>query len=118
MPLRIALSAALHWRKATHVHARFMAATAVLFLDPVLARILFFYFPPLPALRLYQAITFTAIGGALLVMLHSLPPATAGLPAFRCYTIGAIGALLLFFVAPYSAAWVEFASWFRSLPLT
>ena len=114
----VAYGLGLWWRSAMPVHARFMASTAVLFLDPVLGRILFAYFPPLPALPLYQAITFTATAVVLLALLWSTPPTTRGLPAFKGYTIGAIAVLALFFVVPYSRAWVAFASWFRSLPLT
>jgi hypothetical protein len=34
------------WRKSAPVHARFMLSTALLLIDPVLARIMFFYLPP------------------------------------------------------------------------
>jgi hypothetical protein len=106
------------WRSIPAVHGRFMACTALASADPLLARILGFYFPPLPAEFLYQVPALAVSCGVLAVLLHSLPPATPGRDAFRLFAVGTVIALLLFFVAPYSATWFAFASWFRALPIT
>lgn len=114
----LAYSMALRWRHAPLVHARFMASTAVLFIDPVLGRILFFNFPPLPEPLLYQAITFSLVTAILVAMLRTLPEGTAGRAAYRAYVALAVAAQLLWFALPPTAVWLAFASWFRVLPLT
>lgn len=114
----LAYSMGLRWRRSPLVHARFMASTAVLFIDPVLGRILFFNFPPLPQPLLYQAITFSLVTAILVAMLRTLPDGTAGRAAYRAYVALAVAAQLLWFVLPPTAAWLAFASWFRVLPLT
>lgn len=106
------------WRRAPLVHARFMASTAVLFIDPVLGRILFFNFPPLPEPLLYQAITFSLVAAILIAMLRALPDGTAGRAAYRAYVALAVAMQLLWFVLPPTAAWLAFAAWFKALPLT
>jgi hypothetical protein len=124
LPLAVALLFAaavalgLRWRKSAQVHARFMLSTALLLLDPVLARIMFFYLPPLPSDSLYQGITFTLIAAIMAVLVKSLPLQTPGRIWYRNYCIGTVAVLALFFPVPYTAAWLAFANWFRVLPLT
>jgi hypothetical protein len=109
---------ALQWRQSPPVHARFMAATAVALIDPALARAIYFLFPPLPALWMYQAISFPVMAGILVAMLISLPSGTRGKVAFQWFAICTITMLALFFVVPGTEAWLAFAEWFRELPLT
>lgn len=124
LPLAVALlfglayALGVRWRRVAAVHARFMASTGLLLLDPVLARVMFFYLPPLPLLQLYQAITFTLIAGALAFMLRTLPAVARGRHWFRNYCAGAAVVLALFFAVPHTSAWLAFARWFRNLPLT
>lgn len=113
-----AFALALIWRRVTPLHGRYMAATALTLVDPVLARLLFFYAPPLPAPLLYQMPAFTIIVVVLLALLRSIPPGFAGRRAFRAFTIATVAALLLFFLTPHSVTWLRFLQWFRSLPLT
>jgi hypothetical protein len=113
-----AYAAAIRWRKSPHVHARFMAATAVLFIDPVLGRVMAFYLPPLPAFWCYQAITFPIVAAILYGLLRTTPAAAPGRAAFRTYLIAVVILEAVWFVTPWLAPWKAFAAWFRGLPLT
>lgn len=112
-----ALALALRWRSSPAVHARFMACTALPLLDPLLARILYHYGPPLPADPMYQVPAFLLAGLLLLRLGQSLPATAPGGRAFRWFALGVVAALLGFFVVPQTAAWHAFAAWFRVLPM-
>lgn len=124
LPLAIALLFAAAcvlgylWRRSVQVHARFMLSTALLLVDPVLARIMFFYLPPLPSANLYQGITFTLIAAIMVLLVKSLPMHAPGRAWYRNYCLGTVTVLALFFSVPYTAAWLAFVNWFRALPLT
>ena len=124
LPLAIALLFAgacvlgFHWRSSTAVHSRFMVSTALLLVDPVLARLMFFHLPPLPSENLYQGITFTLIAFAMALLVMSLPAAAKGRNWYRNYCMCSILVLALFFVVPYTPAWLDFVQWFRDIPLT
>lgn len=124
LPLAVALLFAVacglgvRWRHSAQVHARFMVSTALLLIDPVLARIMFFYLPPLPSENFYQGITFTLIAVVMAVLVTSLPASAKGRTWYRNYCLGAVGTLALFFAVPYTAAWHAFVQWFRETPLT
>lgn len=106
------------WRTSAAVHARFMVSTALLLVDPVLGRIMFFYLPPLPSDKLYQGITFTLIAVVMAFLVKSLPTHVAGRTAYRNYCLAAVSTLALFFAIPHTGAWLAFVNWFRALPLT
>jgi hypothetical protein len=106
------------WRSAPSVHGRFMACTALPLLDPLLARILHFYFPPLPADFMYQVPAFVLAVGILGLLAFSLPASARGKGAFTLFALGASVVLLLYFAAPYSSAWSSFVQWFHALPVT
>ena len=114
----VACSMGVRWRSSTPVHARFMLSTALLLVDPVIARIMFFYFPRLPSDDLYQGITFTLIATAMFFLVRTLPAQVPGRNGYRNYCIGAAATLALFFVVPYASPWLAFVNWFRVLPLT
>ncbi len=124
LPLSVALLFAtacvlgFYWRRSTPVHARFMLSTALLVIDPVLARIMLFYLPPLPSEDLYQGITFTLIAAAMSLLVTSLPLQAPGRTWYRNYCIGAVATLALLFAVPYSGIWLSLVDWFRMLPLT
>ena len=67
----------LRYRRVPKAHGRFMLLTAMPLVDPVIGRVLFFYFPPLPSPWLYQAVTFTLATAAagLLVFSYRAQPA-------------------------------------------
>jgi hypothetical protein len=113
-----ALLLGLVWRREMAVHARFMACTSLALVDPVLARLLHFYAPPLPAAFLYQLPAFAIIIGSLLLLQRGLPPASPGGRSFRVFAVGVTADLLLYFLTPYSATWLDVLRWFRALPLT
>lgn len=114
----IALALAFRWRRVPAVHGRFMAATALPLLDPLFARLLFFYAPPLPAAALYQAPAFALSLAVVVAMLVSLPEASPGRRSFRYFSVGVAAILLGFFVIPHTGPWLSFAGWFRALPIT
>lgn len=95
-----------------------MLTTALLLVDPVLARIMFFYFPPLPSESLYQGITFTSIAVVMAFLVRSLPNSANGRAWYRNYCLGTVATFALFFVVPHTSAWRAFVLWFRALPLT
>ena len=114
----VACALGVRWRSSTPVHARFMVSTALLLVDPVLARVMFFYLPRLPSEQLYQAITFTLIAIAMVLLVRSLPAQVRGRTWYRNFCLGAVLALALYFAIPYIGVWLAFVNWFRALPLT
>jgi hypothetical protein len=95
-----------------------MAATLLPLLDPVIARLLFFHAPPLPAEFLYQVPAFVLFVVVLARLARSLPATAVGRVAFGRYAIGTALILLGFFVIPGTGAWLALTDWLRSLPLT
>ncbi len=106
------------WRKSPQVHARFMVSTALLLIDPVLARVMYFYLPRLTSENMYQGITFSLIAVAMAALVWSLPAFVKGRTWYRNYCICAIGTLVLFFTVPHTSPWLVFVKWFREAPLT
>jgi len=113
-----ALAMAVRFRASPALHARFMAATLLPLLDPVLARLLYFYIPPLPAEYLYQVPSFVLIVAVLALLARSAPATTSGRVPFAWFSIGASLVLLGFFVIPNTGPWLAFTGWFRALPIT
>jgi hypothetical protein len=114
----VAYGLGLAWRRDPDSHGRFMAATATTLIDPVVGRVLFFHFPPLPSAVLYQAITFGIVAAVLVAMQRGLPVPAPGRAAYTRFTAFAVAVLALWFVLPRSDAWLALAAAFRSLPLT
>jgi hypothetical protein len=110
-----AVTLGVAWRRVPAVHARFMACSALPLLDPVFARILFFYFPPLPALPLHQMPAFVMVGAILFLLWRTLPARAPGRRAFRDFGVFVMLAFAAFFATPYSDAWFGFVHWFRSI---
>jgi hypothetical protein len=106
------------WRSVPALHSRFMACTLVPLLDPVLARILHFYFPPLPADFLYQVPAFILATIVLAMLAVTIPGHARGAAVFRFFSAGSVVLLLLYFMTPYSSAWFSFVQWFHALPVT
>jgi hypothetical protein len=105
-------------RRNYSLHWRFMTATLLALVDPVIARVLFFHLPSLPELWMYQAITFSLIVAISWWLLRSLPAGAADRGTFRAYFATSTVALALWFVIPFSAQWLALASWFRALHIT
>ena len=109
-------SMALANRRSPPVHARWMLATALLLIDPIVARMLIFYFPQWidaaewlgPAL----AVTLT------LALIAAERRAVTGRGVFPVVLVCLIIQQTLFYVLDAAAWWKQFALWFVSLPLT
>lgn len=108
----------LRYRRVPKAHGRFMLLTAMPLVDPVIGRVLFFYFPPLPSPWLYQAVTFalaTAAAGLLVFSYRAQPAARRALVTYFSLLV----ALELgWFTFALTAPWLYVVAWFRSLPLT
>lgn len=113
-----ALVLAMKWRHNPIIHGRFMAATALSLLDPLFARLIFFYAPPLPMEWLHQIPAFSLTLGLLVIMFRSLPGESRGRADFRNFAIGVMIVLSGFFFVPPLGYWRAFAEWFRALSLT
>ena len=113
----IAYGLGLYYRRVTSLHAAFMVCTALTMIDPVLGRILFFYFPPLPNDLYYQAITFGATDLILLGLILARRTDAQSHWALATMLKVFLPAHALWFTLAQSAAWMPFARWFRSLPL-
>jgi hypothetical protein len=113
-----ALVLGIAWRSVPAVHGRFMACTALPLLDPLFARIQFFYLPPLPMPFLYQLPAFALSSVVLLVLSRSLPDDSPGCAGFRSFAVGTVAVLTLYFVVPSTGTWRAFTEWFRALPIT
>lgn len=110
---------AVFHRRRTPLHARYMLATALTLVDPVLARLLAFYAPPLPAEWLYALGTWVLVGTlctALALRDRALPAPVRG-AWWRILAIFAACQAPVFIVAP-TAWWLAAVTWFRDLPLT
>jgi hypothetical protein len=112
-----AFSLAVIYRRTAPLHARFMACTALLLVDPVLGRIIAFHVLELPQFWHYQLITFSVELALLGVMARTLRPA-AKAHVFSAFAATYAVILLLWFVAPKTGLWFAFAKWFRELPMT
>jgi hypothetical protein len=112
----IAWGMAILRRRVTPLHARYMVCTAFTLVDPVVARILGFRFPPLENPLAYQWIGYgmTELLIAILYLADRGPHRKAFLHMFIVFTI----AHLFWFTGAQTAWWLEIVRWYRSLPLT
>lgn len=108
----------LRYRRVPKAHGRFMLLTAIPLVDPVIGRVLFFYFPPLPSPWLYQAVTFTLATAAagLLVLSYRAQPAARR--ALVTYFSLLVALELGWFTFALTTPWLYVVAWFRSLPMT
>jgi hypothetical protein len=113
-----AFGLALVHHRPTRLHARFMACTALLLVDPVVGRVLAFRVVELQVPSHYQFITFGMESALILALLATLPPSAKDRRLFGSFAAGYIAVLGLWFVLPHAPAWQGFAQWFRTLPLT
>jgi hypothetical protein len=111
-----AYAMAIARRKVTPMHARYMVCTGLAVIDAVLARLIFFNFPPLGNPLIYQVIGFgvTDLAVALLFAIDRGPHRRAFLHVLAVW----VPLHLLWFTAGQTAAWLAFVRWFRGLPLT
>ncbi len=108
----------LRYRHLPDVHGRFMLLTAIPLIDPVIGRILFFYFPMLPHPLLYQAVTFgleTAVAALIVFSYKGAGPTQRALAAYFAILVTLeIG----WFTFARTGFWLEIVRYFRSVPFT
>lgn len=113
--LVIAYGMAMAHRRTPPIHARYMVCAALALVDPIVARLLYFFAGATPPLM--QVVTFGLVDAILLALIRA--DLKAGRPA-RVYP----GMLALFvasqlpvFIVPALPAWRAFAEAFAALPL-
>jgi hypothetical protein len=114
----VAYALGLRYRRLPRVHGRFMLCTALPLIDPVVGRVLFFYFPPLPSPWLYQAVTFALATAAAGLLVFSYRAQPAPRRALVTYFALLVAMELGWFTFALTAPWLHAVAWFRSLPLT
>ncbi len=108
----------LRYRRVPKAHGRFMLLTAMPLVDPVIGRVLFFYFPPLPSPWLYQAVTFTLATAAAGLLVFSYRAQPAARRALVTYFSFLVALELGWFTFALTTPWLYVVAWFRSQPLT
>ena len=124
LPLQATVTFAWAWafamafRRTQPVHARFMIATALVLLDPVGGRVLYYYGPPIANPIHTQLLTF---GLADLILLALLWRPRMAPHQRRVFAFGAAVFPLVhvgWFTLAQAPDWRPVAAWFRDLPLT
>jgi hypothetical protein len=113
----LSYSLGIAYRHTAPLHGRFMIATGLPMVDPVLGRVLYYHGPRLSNPLQYQLITF---GLTDLVLLFLLVRPTLPRPLFKAFLFLALAfpiAHLAWFTVVQGPGWLPIASWFRSLPL-
>ena len=108
----------LRYRRVPKAHGRFMLLTAMPLVDPVIGRVLFFSFPPLPSPWLYQAVTFTLATAAAGLLVFSYRAQPAPRRALVTYFSLLVALELGWFTFALTTPWLYAVAWFRCLPLT
>ncbi len=110
--------AAMYYRRNSPIHARYMILTGILLIEPVLVRVFKFNLSFIEWTVPYQVVTWPMVDLLLLGVIYVDRGNKSGQRVF-------IGALLVFLA--YQAlhltvtdteAWISFAGWFASLPIT
>jgi hypothetical protein len=108
----------LRYRYLPEAHGRFMLLTVIPLIDPVIGRILFFYFPPFPHPLLYQAFTFSLATAAAALLVFSYSGQHSARRALFVYLALLVTLEISWFTLAPTDPWIYLVSWFRSLPLT
>jgi hypothetical protein len=114
----VAYTCGISYRRTPALHARFMICTSLTMMDPVLGRVLAFYFPPLPRDLYYQAVTYGSADAILLVLAIADRHRPQSRWVFPIMLALFMTAHVLWFSWAQSDAWLLIASWFRRVPLT
>jgi hypothetical protein len=113
----LSYSLGLAYRHTPLLHGRFMIATGLPMVDPVLGRVLYYHGPQFSNPLLYQLITFGLTDLILLVLLVGPALPRAFLKSFLYPGLAFPIAHLAWFTFAQGPRWLPIASWFRSLPL-
>lgn len=106
------------FRRTAALHARFMASTALLLIDPVIVRLLVFNLPPWPGPTSYQFLTFALTDIGFVALAVSFRPRVQRARPLWIFLAAMVVAHALWFTLAPTPAWHSFAQWFRTLPLT
>jgi hypothetical protein len=109
---------AMAYRKHPPVHARLMICTNLALIDPIVGRILPFYFAPFANPLHYQAISFALSGAGLGILIVAERRQRQGrtvFPAMLGVTVLVYG---LWFTLAQSSSWLVVARWFHHLRLS
>lgn len=104
---------AIHHRREPALHARYMLATTLTLLDPVLARVMIFWARP-PGVEDLQMVSYGVIGAILLALIVLERRAPRGRGAFP--VVLALFALMYVLTRTFafSPSWQAFARWFAA----
>lgn len=111
-------SLALAYRRSPALHARYMICTALTLIDPVVARILGFRFPPLDNDLHYALIGFAITDAILLALLLTDGRSRPGRSVYGAMLVVFGLVHLGYFTVAQTEAWRAFVEAFRALPLT
>lgn len=109
---------ALVYRRAPLLHARYMVCTGLTLIDPVVARILGFRFPPLENELHYALIGFAITDAVLVALILADARSARGRAVFAIMLVVFASVHLGYFTFAQTETWLGFAGWFRALPLT
>ena len=105
-------------RRNAALHSRYMIATALPLVDPIVARLLAFYSPIAPGPIVYPLIGYGLTDLLLLLLIWSDRRQKRGQKAFLLLLPVFLVAHLAWFTLAQTQGWFRFAEWFRALPLT
>lgn len=114
----VAAGLGVRHRRITALHARFMAATALLLIDPIVVRLLVFNLPLLPGQTTYQFLTYGLTEAGFVALVLWFRPRTADARPLWAFFGVMVIAHVLWFTLAQDPAWLGFVRWFRALPLT
>ena len=109
---------ALRYRRDMQIHARFMIATALPLIDPIMARFLFFYTPVPADPVVYPLIGYGFTDCVLALLIWLERDAKRGRWVFPMLLGVFATAHIGWFTLARTQAWSSFSTWFRDLPLT
>jgi len=108
----------LYYRHLPDAHGRFMLATAIPLIDPVIGRVLFFYLPSLPHPMAYQAVTFSIATALAAVLVFSYKGPKEPRRALIGYFVFLVTLELGWFTFALTPAWLKLVSLFRDISIT
>lgn len=103
-------------RRAPAVHARWMLSTAILLIDPIVARVVVFRFPAHAASAEWLGPSLAV--GLTLGLMFAERKAASGRQVFPIVLVGLLVQVVSYYILGQSDAWRRFALWFIALPLT
>ena len=109
---------ALRYRRIQALHARFMIATGLTMIDPVVVRLLSFYTPKFSHPLMYQVWGYGLTDLCILLLLWRPTMTARDRDTFLKGALIFPVAHLAWFTLVQSPLWTPFAYWFRSLPLS